>query len=387
MEIITEQSTKIYADTGKTISKKLDVFYNPIMKLNRDISVLLLNAIKKKDMQIADIMAGSGIRSIRFLKELEPGKIKTLFINDYKKNFYNNIKNNFKLNKIISNNTDNSNNKIINNYKIILSNEDANLFLLNSRGFDYIDIDPFGTPNYFLDTAIKRISRDGILAVTATDTAALTGTHELVTNRKYWAKSMKNEMMHELGIRILIRKVQIVGAQYEKALIPLLSFADKHYYRIFFQCIKGKKEVDKVIREHKYFLYNPKNVEFNTSEHNLYKNSLYAGPLWVGNLSDFELISLMLKLKNINSYPEAIKLLELLKEESKINIVGFYDVHKIVKNYKIKSLPKKEIIITEIRKKGFNAFGTHFSGHGIKSNIDIMTLIKIIKELVKKVTK
>lgn len=372
MEVVTEAGTKIYADTGKTISKNLEVFYNPIMKLNRDVSVLLINAMSNKEMQIADIMAGSGIRSIRFIKELYQGKIKTLFINDYGEKFFENIADNFKLNdiEIKKNKTD-----------IMISAEDANQFLLSSTGFDYIDIDPFGTPNPFLDSAVRRISREGIIAVTATDTAALTGTYETVTKRKYWAKSMKNELMHELGIRILIRKVQLTGAQYEKALIPILSYADEHYYRVFFQCKKGKKEVDKILREHKYFLYDPKRVEFYTCEHNLYKNFLYAGPLWTGKLSDERLLGAMLKLKNIGEYPQAEKLLLLLKEESKCNIVGFYDVHKIVKLYKIKSIPKKELIISEIRKKGFKAFATHFSGSGIKSEIDVGKLVRIIKKI------
>ena len=45
------------------------------------------------------------------------------------------------------------------------------LAILHSKGFDYIDLDPFGSPNIFLDSAVKRLGRNGILAVTATDTA------------------------------------------------------------------------------------------------------------------------------------------------------------------------------------------------------------------------
>ena len=56
---------------AKVVSKEMPVFYNPVMKLNRDISVLLLNAIDKKGLRIADILAASGIRSIRFIKELK----------------------------------------------------------------------------------------------------------------------------------------------------------------------------------------------------------------------------------------------------------------------------------------------------------------------------
>ena len=39
--------------------------------------------------------------------------------------------------------------------------------------FQWIDLDPFGSPVGFLDTAIQSISRVGVLEVTATDIAAL----------------------------------------------------------------------------------------------------------------------------------------------------------------------------------------------------------------------
>ena len=42
-----------------------------------------------------------------------------------------------------------------------------------SQGWHWIDIDPFGSPVPFLDTAIQALARRGVLEVSATDTAAL----------------------------------------------------------------------------------------------------------------------------------------------------------------------------------------------------------------------
>jgi tRNA G26 N,N-dimethylase Trm1 len=77
---IKEGSCVFYAPIGK-ISKKLPVFYNPDMKLNRDICVLLLKALPI-ELRIADILAGTGVRSIRLLKELPKERIKSIDIND-----------------------------------------------------------------------------------------------------------------------------------------------------------------------------------------------------------------------------------------------------------------------------------------------------------------
>src|SRR3989338_4814719 len=270
MVLVRENNVVIDAKNWKKelISKKLEIFYNPVMKFNRDCSVLLLNALseinknpkednqkdckenlqedikeKSKNMLIAMPLAGSGIRGLRFLKELKKGIIDEIHFNDYKEDFTGMMKKNLKLNKLKK------------NKKIVIHNTDANLFLLNSSGFDYIDIDPFGTPNPFLDSAVKRISRGGIIAVTATDTSALAGTYPLATKRKYFATPMLNYLMHELGLRILVRKVKMIGGQYDKALLPIFSYAKDHYYRIFFKCEKGKTRVDKILAKHNYFLY------------------------------------------------------------------------------------------------------------------------------------
>jgi len=362
------------------------VFYNPVMELNRDITILLLQQFSP--MNLCDPLAASGIRSIRFSKEL---KYKSIAINDVDEKAVKSIKNSLKLNKINNFATMNKplkklNNTIKNNNKISIHNEDANLFLLNSKGFDYIDVDPFGTSNSYLEAAIKRISRNGILAVTNTDTAALTGTYPKACVRKYWSSNKKNYLMHETGLRILIRKIQLIGMQYEKALFPVFSYFKNHYFRIFFQCIKGKRLCNEIALEHGMF------------------NG--AGPLWMGSLFDSRLVNRMYasllknyndkndntrnsienntiinkKLNNSQNNNELLKFLKIIKDESKINAVGFYDIHDIAKKRKLKIIMRKEELIKKIKKKGFKAANTHFLGTGIRSDIPYDNFLTLLRE-------
>ena len=345
MKIITEESTKLKISEKSKISKELEVFYNPIMKLNRDTSILLLNLIKDKEMQLALPLAGSGIRGIRFLKELKKNKIKNISFNDY--GSIKHIKQNIKLNELEKDS------------KLKLSSKDANLFLLESKGFDYIDIDPFGSPNQFLDNAIVRISRNGILAVTATDTSALSGSHESACIRKYYAKPLRNELMHEVGIRILIRKVQLIGAQNERALIPIFSYSKDHYFRIFFRCIKGKKKADEIFKQHEFLLYNHKTMQREISKYNFKQGYDYAGPMWTGKLWDTKLVEKMYKNADKDN-KELFDLLYVIKEESKINVVGFYDLHKLAQLKQI-PIPKMQEVLAKGKVR------THFLRWGIKS--------------------
>ncbi len=400
-ELIAEGSAITRIKKAEKISKEMDVFYNPIMKLNRDISILLLRQFPP--MNICDPLAASGIRSIRFAKEL---KYKSIAINDINKKAVKSIKYNLKFNKLN------------NNKKLKIYSDDANLFLLKSSGFDYIDIDPFGSSNYYLDAAIKRISRNGILAVTNTDTAALTGTYPKSCIRKYWAVPKLDYMMHETGLRILIRKVQLIAMQHEKALFPIFSYFRDHYFRVFFRCLKGKKICDEIALEHGMF------------------NDV--GPLWLGSLWDRKLVDGMYaallknyndKIKNNstiirntmnksnntltknfkkinnktlknskgifgvpknsknfssiiinNNEKELLNFLKTIKDESEIDSIGFYDLHYIAEKKKLGAMDTKINIIKKIKRKGCRASGTHFSGTGIRSNIPYRRLLPLLKE-------
>jgi len=308
------------------------------MKLNRDISILLLSVIENKNMQIGLPLSATGIRGIRFLKELSKSKIKIVKFNDADKNSVKIIKQNLKLNKIKS--------------KVEVNNKDANLFMLENPGFDYIDIDPYGSPNPFLDSAVKRLARNGILAVTATDTGCLAGTFVNACLRKYWAMPARDEIMHETGLRILIRKVQLIGADHDKALIPIFSYFKDHYFRVFFRCEKGKQKADEIIKQHGML------------------NK--AGPLWLGNLFDTKIASKIAKKSDE-------KFLKIIEKESKIPVVGFYSIPHLCKKNNLKMIKQKEII-NKIKKKGYEAAETHFASNSIRSDINEKELINILKK-------
>ena len=365
---LTEGNAGIIVPEEEKVSKKLPVFYNPVMELNRTVSVFVLNAIKNKRMRIALPLAGTGARAVRFLLELNKDKIKELHINDISSEAVKIINKNLRLNNIKLNN------------RIRISQKEANIFLLENSGFDYIDIDPFGTPNPFLDAAVKRITKGGIIAITATDTGCLAGTYPEACLRKYYAKPLRCEQMHEFGLRILIRKVQLIGAQFDKALMPVFSYFKDHYFRIFFLAETGKQKADKLLKKHGFVLYDSKTTELKASNIMHEKGfDSYAGPLWLGELWDRKLIN---KIENNATYDnkKAVNLINTIKEESKLSTVGFYHVHSLCKKNKIKKLPTHKELINKIMKAGFKAERTHFTDIGIRSDIGFEKLLKIMKK-------
>ncbi len=365
MKYINECKAKIYAESSGKVSKDMEVFYNPVMEFNRSVSVALLNSVDSKKMQIADPLCASGVRGIRFLKELPKSKIEKIFFNDNNKKAIKNLKGNLKLNKIKFNKSKNS--------KISVSNNDAVKFIINECGFDYIDIDPYGSPVKFLDAACSRLARGGILAVTATDTGALSGSFENACERKYWAKPLRNELMHEIGLRILIRRIQLAGSVYDKALTPVLSYSKEHYMRAFFLCEKGKEKVDEILKSHKMLEY----------------EKIQCGPLWLGQLSDSKLMKKVLvnyskiygKDVSENDLRKGdLKFLKKLCDESSINQVGFYDLHSLGKRYKL-AIPRKEELMKMLKKNKIKTSFTHFSENGIKAECSVEEFLKIMRDV------
>lgn len=346
---LTEGKAVLDVPSARVVSKKLPVFYNPVMKLNRDIAILFVNAWGKQ-IRVADVLAGSGVRSIRLKKECK--SVNEVFTNDADPKAVASIRKHAKKNKV----------------KLNITQGDASIFLLNSEGFDYIEVDPFGSPNPFLDAAVRRVARDGVIAITATDTSALAGSHMKAGIRKYWGRPLRFWAMHEIGIRLLARKAQLVASQYDKALIPVFCHQSSHYVRLYMKCQKGKAKADAVLKEHKYVHLCRKCLSLAVSVENrkqcCKKQTEVAGPVWAGQLWDKALTKKMQK----HATDEAKELLDIIVKECQVQTVGFHDFYRYC-SLKRKTVPKKDWVLKQIKKRGFKAVPTHFSTQGIRSEI------------------
>ncbi len=365
METVKEGKAVIKAAGAGVVSRDMPVFYNPVMKMNRDFSVAVLNCFEKNDMQIVLPLAATGVRGIRLALELKPGKIRSIQMNDHSNYAFGLMKENIKLNGVKG---------------VEAFNLDANLFVLGCKGFDYADIDPFGSPNFLLDSCAKRVSRGGMIAVTATDTAPLCGTYRKACIRKYGSVPLRNEFYNETGLRILIRKVQVVAAQYDKALVPVFSYSRDHYFRVFFLCLKGKDRVDDVMGEMGFVVYCRKCLFrdfvkgiFNSCECDCGGVLEHGGPLWLGKLNDSGFVKKMI------GFLDDKKLAGVVYEESLVGSAGFYDIAMVCKRYKISKLPRKADIISCLKREGFRASETHFRPNSIRSDVGIERLVDVLK--------
>lgn len=379
IKTVEEGLTKIQFPEFDKISSDAPVFYNPHMELNRDISILALQTFQKQEdrnINICDLFGGSGIRGVRYKNEIDG--VGHVFINDISETANEYERHNVELNNLKD---------------IEIFQHDASMFLRMHRGeFDVIDIDPFGTPSPFLDSAGYCSRRNSLLCVTATDTSALCGTYKEPCIRKYNAKPYKSEYCHETGIRILAGFVALTLAKYSKSIEVKLSHSTEHYMRLYIEVKKGSKKSDECLKNIGYIshckhcLYREENKGLATSTLNICpecgEKLIQAGPLWLGEIQNEEFISKMIvesENKKLNTKEDVLKLLESCRIEAK-SPATFYDVHKICKILKI-SAPKLDLVFGNLEKEGFEAVKTHFNPLGIKTNAPLKKIKEIIKTL------
>jgi hypothetical protein len=60
--------------------------------------------------------------------------------------------------------------------KVTANHADSRIYMLShEKEFDVVDLDPYGSPSIFLDSAVQSLSEGGLLSCTATDMAVLCG--------------------------------------------------------------------------------------------------------------------------------------------------------------------------------------------------------------------
>jgi len=145
--LIKEGTTEVLVSTTKTSGKGPGVkeggsFYNPSMELNRDLSILVMQWFlnqAKTHVHLLDGLAASGIRGLRYAHELT-GDF-DVALNDWEPDSFSLIEKNVKQSHA---------------QNVTCFQKDLNA-LLSERRYHAIDVDPFGSPVYFIDSALRSI--------------------------------------------------------------------------------------------------------------------------------------------------------------------------------------------------------------------------------------
>ncbi len=323
-------------------------FYNPAMRLARDLSVLVLGGFISQGSgkaSVCDAMSSLGARGIRFANEI-PGT--HVLLNDV----------NLDAVTLAKRNTD----------RLELRNCDFRMgrleTLLADNRFDWVDVDPYGTPAPFLDVAVGAVLDGGVLAVTATDKPALCGVYPEVCQRRYNARPLHQPIMWEVATRILMGAVARAAGRRDRFIEPMLSHSTEHYVRVYARIRDGAEQANRDANNSAYAW-----IDGTLARHFEARpppQGDYAGPLWAGPLSDTDLIDRLIAKPTIKLARDATKLLALLREESEAPPL-YYTIDEFTRAAKTDA-PRLDRLVDALRNEGHVAARTHFTPRGIKTD-------------------
>lgn len=362
---------------------KAPVFYNPAMELNRDLAVLAMQTYQKnlgREISVCEPLTGCGMRGIRFAVEVDG--VRKVFLNDINSEAAKLAQFNVERNKLMG--------------SVLVANEDANLFLSRHaaprKRFDYIDVDPFGSPVPYLDAALRSLRNGGLLALTATDMAPLCGVHSNACVRKYGGKPLRTEYCHELAVRLLVGCLTMMAAKHEIGVEVLLSYSTDHYIRVYVVVRYGARLADKNVRTMGYVLHCFSCFHRETSrgivcplrrdcaECGAKLN--VAGPLWLGGIADEDFCLLMMREadgRGLKQERRIIKLISLIQDEAAAPAT-YYVVDKICDKVNL-PVPPLTKVVDGVRRAGFQAALTHFNSRGIKTSAPANVVKEVITKL------
>ncbi len=357
--IIQEGSVKIKVPEAE-IPEYAEVFYNPKMTFDRNISVAvcdLLPHILGKTPLTLDALSATGVRALRYRKESGLD----VWANDCNPKAANLIRENAKRNKV----------------KIKITEKDANL-LLREEHFDFVDIDPFGSPISFMDSASFSLGKNGFLAVTATDTAPLCGTYPKVSERRYGIRSMKTDYYSELGLRILLTAIMRIFMRYEKVFVPYFSYSRLHYFRIYGKVEKGVNRVNELLKKFGYvshcFNCGWRDIKLEKSCPLCGKTTQFC-EVYLGEIQNKKFLEDLEKRLEKRMFVEEEKFVNKVKGEESFPF--YYDLHYLYKKTG-KPASKMKTTMEKIRENGFRVSRTHFCPTALKTDAPFSEIKRII---------
>ncbi|XP_017690432.1 PREDICTED: TRMT1-like protein [Lepidothrix coronata] len=351
-EVIKESATDVQVLPNHSTPQKTDSYFNPKMKLNRQLifCALAVLAEERKPIECLDAFGATGIMGLQWAKHLRSSVKVT--INDCNENSVKIIKENCHLNKmkVKLNMKEGDSDGTVgdgeeNTDTIEVTKMDANV-IMHLRSFDFIHLDPFGTSVNYLDSAFRNVRNLGIVSLTSTDISSLYAKAQHVALRHYGCNIVRTEYYKELAARIVIAAVTRAAARCNKGIEVLLAVALEHFVLVVVRVLRGPSTADDSAKKIRYLIHcqwceeRIFQKEGNMVEENPYqqlpcdchgsmpgRTAVVLGPLWSGSLFNTGFLRRMLLEAVQYGLDEAQPLLKTLVCEAECTTLKHFSTH------------------------------------------------------------
>jgi tRNA (guanine26-N2/guanine27-N2)-dimethyltransferase len=223
--------------------------------------------------------------------------------------------------------------------------------------FDYVDLDPYGSPTPFLLTALSSVRDGGVLATSATDMMVLAGAQPAACLRRYGARPVKGRLGPEGGLRILLAHMARLARGLGRQVRPLVGYVRDHHVRAYVRVGRENEPSDPVATVEPERWAGP----------SLGDRGPY-GPLWLGPLFDRSLVGRLAVPSGVESPRALATTLARFREESEVDVPFYYETNTLAHSLALTHPPSLARMLAGLGERGFRAARTHARPTGFRTD-------------------
>ncbi|XP_072980015.1 tRNA (guanine(26)-N(2))-dimethyltransferase 2-like isoform X3 [Typha angustifolia] len=372
---------------------------SPMLEGSHDVSLRPEGKIKAP--RVLEALAASGLRALRYACEVDGiGEVVAL---DNDEVAIEACKKNIQLNgSLVSS-------------KVVAHVADARVYMLtHPKEFDVVDLDPYGSPAAFLDSAVQTVADGGLLMCSATDMAVLAGGNGGVCFSKYGSYPLKGKYCHEMALRILLACIESHANRYKRYIVPILSIQMDFYVRVFVRIFTSASAMKRSPLKLSYVYqcvgcdsFYLQNVGRTVSKGHKNNSERYApglgpavpqecsdcgkkfnmgGPIWSAPIHDQEWVASILSSVEAmkDRYPayERISAVLTAVSEELPDAPLFVSLHNLCATLKC-ACPTIAMLRSAVINAGYRISGTHVNPLGLKSDAPMNVIWDIMRCWVK----
>ncbi|MFZ1023564.1 MAG: hypothetical protein WAN87_05465 [Thermoplasmata archaeon] len=331
------------------------MFYNPAMALDRDLGVAFARAWRRVDPAPKrgwEMLAATGVRGLRLLHE--SGRFRSMLSTEQNGAAF----------------------QVLRENVARYAGEGAAADRRDARGapegapFDYVDLDPYGSPLPFLQPAIRAVKEGGVLGVTATDMMVLAGVEPGAAERKYGSRPIRGRLAPEAGLRILLATVARRAREGGRRIVPWLAYVHDHHVRTYVQITDQQSEVADPVQ----------NIDPQKWEGPRLPGPGPWGPFWVGPLLDVHVVAALEPPVEPADPWGVRRWIETWGQETLADRPFFYESNELARTLSLSHPPPVDALTSALKARGFQVARTRVRDGAFRTTAPRSTVEEIARD-------
>ncbi|PSN19511.1 tRNA (guanine-N1)-methyltransferase [filamentous cyanobacterium CCP5] len=356
---------------GQAHFQTAGAFYRPQSRRGRDLGVLAATLYRRDhgQLRVLDAMSGCGVRPLRYQLEANADWV---WANE----------GNPELGSLLS-----ANLAALRPDAYAITHQDANQVFFSCYQqrdyYDLVDVDNFGGPAPYANSALWATRLGGLVYLTSTDGRATSGRDPNRSLQTYGAYARSHPAIHEQGLRLLLGHGIQQAAARGLGAEPIFAYFNGEVHRVMLRLTPGGWQSDR----YGFLGYCHGCGQFHTvGWRQLGQVScrcgcghppVLSGPMWLGPLHDHKVIGAMAALAQDWGWPETEKLLRVMAAETPLPPY-YYLLGDIGRRGRM-DIPPRQRLIAALHRHGFQASPTHLSHQAIKTTAPLADCIAIAR--------